>query len=167
MFAAGGRPVAATVTGTDVMNRVVAAAAGAVALAGCAGMSDLVPSMPGGGPVTTPIRIESEPSGADARTSLGQSCRTPCALNITAAGDFTVTYSLAGHLPQTVTVTVARASDLRPDPEVPTASTPLIEPNPVFAQLERAPPPVPAKKQPTKKKASPPPPAAPTAPAQK
>ena len=87
---------------------------------------------------------------------MGQSCRTPCALNVTAASDFTVTYSLAGHLPQTVTVGVARPSSAPANAEaVPTNTAPLIEPNPVFAQLERAPPTSPAKKQPPKKKKSP------------
>ena len=33
-------------------------------------------------PATEALRIESEPPGADARTSHGQSCRTPCELTV-------------------------------------------------------------------------------------
>ena len=48
--------------------------------------------------------ISSEPSGALATTSLGASCRTPCALMINRRDRFAVTISLAGYRPQQVDV---------------------------------------------------------------
>ena len=46
------------------------------------------------------LTIESDPPGADAKTSLGPSCRTPCMIPVPADRSFTVNYSLNGYLPQ-------------------------------------------------------------------
>src|SRR5262249_11480601 len=42
--------------------------------------------------------------GADARTSQGQSCRTPCELTVPSGGEMTVSYALNGYQPQTLQV---------------------------------------------------------------
>ena len=89
------------------------------------------------------IDIELTPPGADALTSLGQGCKTPCSISVPVpTGDFTVSYSLADFLPVTVPVRVSGnpAGFLSP------GST-RIDPNPVVAELQPvAPPPKPARK---------------------
>ena len=62
--------------------------------------------MPGFGkspPAATTMQFESEPAGAEARTSLGQVCRTPCTQAVSAS-EFTVSFALPGYQPQTVPV---------------------------------------------------------------
>jgi hypothetical protein len=97
------------------------------------------------------LTIESDPPGADASTSLGPSCRTPCMIPVPADRSFTVSYSLNGYLPQAIQVGPGTASG--PGYDVAGApsdgySTPIPEltPNPVYAQLQRAPPPAPSRK---------------------
>jgi hypothetical protein len=48
------------------------------------------------GPSTEVLRIESEPPGADARTSQGQTCRTPCELSVPVEGELAVTAGASG-----------------------------------------------------------------------
>jgi len=149
------------------MNRVVGVVACSLGLAACGSIS--VPSMPsfdvfGGGsaPVpasgTTAVRLESEPPGADAPTSGGQSCRTPCSLTVSARGDFTVNFSLNGYQPQSVAAHVAAPDDLRGDSEFSSSSgEPRVVPNPIFAALDPAPPapPAAAKRKPAPRKLPP------------
>lgn len=93
------------------------------------------------------LTIESDPPGAEARTSIGPGCRTPCMIPVSAASDFTVTYSLPGYLPQTVGVRLRERSTFEFGPTE-------VTPNPVIAQLEPAPPPPRVKKRrPGKKRA--------------
>jgi hypothetical protein len=75
--------------------RVVGLVLSALALASCA-------SLPSGG--RNRVSFHSEPPGALATTSLGPSCTTPCALSISRLESFTVTFTLAGHQPETVDV---------------------------------------------------------------
>ena len=80
----------------------VSAIAGVLALAGCSS-SSWAPSfsfLSSGANVS--LTIESDPPGADAKTSLGPSCRTPCMIPVPADRSFTVNYSLNGYLPQVV-----------------------------------------------------------------
>ena len=100
------------------------------------------------------IELESTPPGADARTSMGQSCTTPCAVNVPIPEtDFSVSYTLNDFQPVTVPVRVSgsQAGFLSP-------GTTRIDPNPVVAELQPiAPPPKPARtsmrpKKPTKPK---------------
>lgn len=128
------------------------ALAGALLLSGCGSMApswDWVPSMSlssSAGPAVS-LTIESDPPGADAKTSLGPSCRTPCMVPVSASQPFTVSYALNGYLPQTIEVIPRAPEPTRFDPEVgTTASGPDLSPNPVFAQLELAPPPPVSKK---------------------
>jgi hypothetical protein len=86
-------------------------------------------------PPTEVLRIESEPPGADARTSQGQTCRTPCELTVQGGGELSVTLALAGYQPQTVS--------LRPDQ----ADSVKLAPNPVYVELVAAPPPPTGKKR--------------------
>jgi len=125
-------------------SRRVSIVAGALLLAGCSSWTpswDWVPSMGSfsrGANVS--LTIESDPPGADAKTSLGASCRTPCMIPIAADREFTVTYSLNGFMPQAVTV-VPRAPDMTtPDIGAPPPAAEL-SPNPVYVQLQPAPPP--------------------------
>ena len=97
-----------------------------------------MPSMPGmssGADVS--LTIESDPPGADAKTSIGASCRTPCMVPVAADREFTVSYSLNGYLPQVIAVRRAcrsrSSSRSRPAARCPAAD---LTPNPVFAQLQ-------------------------------
>lgn len=74
------------------------------------------------------LRLESVPSGAEARASFGMSCHTPCILPMGGGGEFTVTFVRHGYLPQTVPVWVGGVL------------IPLtVVPNPVVARLVRDP----------------------------
>jgi hypothetical protein len=96
-------------------------------------------------PAATTMQFESEPAGAEAKTSLGQACRTPCTL-AAPANEFTVSFSLPGYQPQTVPVRVVADGN---DPDAA-----RLVPNPVFVELQPAGPaavvrtPAPAKKKP-------------------
>ncbi len=83
-------------------------------------------------PQAESLAIESEPPGAEAKTSLGQSCRTPCQLSVQPGSEFSVTLALSGYQPQTVSV--------RPEAEGATAA-PRLAPNPVHADLQAVAPP--------------------------
>jgi hypothetical protein len=78
------------------------------------------------------VQLESNPPGADARTSLGPACKTPCSVSIPAPdSNFTVAYSLNNFQPATVQVNVTKnPGDLL------TAGTATIDPNPVVAELQ-------------------------------
>jgi hypothetical protein len=93
-------------------------------------------------PQAETLAIESEPPGAEAKTSLGQSCRTPCQLPIQRGSEFSVTLALSGYQPQTVSV--------RPEAEGASAA-PRLAPNPVHVELQALAPP----KKPVAKKKKP------------
>lgn len=67
---------------------------------------------------------------------MGPSCRTPCSLGVPTNSEFTVTFALDGFAPQTVAVT-PRPPSL--DPREGAAGL-QFDPNPVYAELEPAPP---------------------------
>jgi hypothetical protein len=143
-MAAKGRPIKRITT----MRRVIVTVACGLLLAGCSSMPsmDFLPSLSGGG-ANIPARFESEPQGAEVRTSNGQTCRTPCALALPAA-DFTATFSMAGYQPQTVPVQI-RSPEVRNEAEF--AGSAEFFPNPVVAGLEPAPPPPKRRAAPPKK----------------
>ena len=96
-------------------------------------------------PQTDTVQFESEPPGAEAKTSTGQTCRTPCSLSLNADTPLSVTFTLAGHLPETEQIEViADGGSVR------------LRPNPVMVELSAAPPsakkPAPKKPAPAKKK---------------
>jgi len=132
------------------MSRIrVIAAAWALALAGCSGSSTSMPdwlTIKSPPPVAETLRFESQPPGAEVRTSQGQACRTPCALAVPLQNQ-SVTFSMNGYLPQTIPVQVSRPGE-RSEVTFET-EPPNFAPNPVEAALELAPPqrkPAPAKK---------------------
>ena len=142
----------------------VCAIASALSLAGCAAWTpswDWIPSLSGGANVS--LTIESDPPGADAKTSLGPSCRTPCMIPVPADREFTVNYSLNGYLPQVVPVRPRGGGDPATDVAagapggVGYAAQAELAPNPVYAQLQPAPPPAPVRKGKGRAKQPPPP----------
>ncbi|MBV8826808.1 MAG: hypothetical protein JO220_17605 [Hyphomicrobiales bacterium] len=129
-----------------------------IGLAGC-GMSSWIPSwdlkFPSAPPPASTVQVESEPAGADAKSSTGPSCRTPCSLTVATADPFTVTFTLTGYESQTVPVAPRpRGGDPRDSSEAL-----KFDPDPVYAQLEPTAP-AKGKKRPAAKKTS----AAPAAP---
>jgi hypothetical protein len=94
---------------------------------------------------TEAVRVESQPSGAEAKAASGQSCRTPCELNVAGGGE-TITLALNGYQPQTVSLQPEASGTLASI----TGSTRL-GPNPVQVELQPAPAPS-AKKSAAKKK---------------
>lgn len=104
-------------------------------------------------PATEQLRIESEPPGADARTSQGQNCRTPCELTVASGGELAVTVALNGYQPQTVPVR-AESNDVPRDRNSDVNSNPArLQPNPVYVELQPAAPVRPGnKKAPPKKR---------------
>jgi hypothetical protein len=129
-------------------TRASAAVALGFALAGCS-MASNMPSFNLVAASAEPnLTIDSNPPGAVASLSNGEACRTPCALSAPVTDPLTVTYTLEGYLPQTVAV--------RPVPVPRTAlvdmTPPVLEPNPVRAELQPAPPPPPPPPPPVVKK---------------
>lgn len=116
------------------MSRGIAIAACGVMLAACSSMPSM--DIVGSTPPVTAVQLESEPPGAEAKTSLGPACRTPCAIELPAAGDFSVTFSLAGYKPETVAVRIQPPVD-RVDDEVGGVPIAILDPNPVYAELQR------------------------------
>jgi hypothetical protein len=146
--------------GSVTLTRSAFGLACALALGGCSGWLpswDLGISRGGGG---AELRMESDPPGAEARTSTGQACRTPCAVVVPAASQ-SVTFTLSGFIPQTVPVQVRLPADPRVDPNALGAVE--LNPNPVAVALEQEPPPV-RRRPPPKRRAQRPPPAAPPPP---
>ncbi|MDI1265661.1 MAG: hypothetical protein PS018_20640 [bacterium] len=139
------------------MRRVLAIAVTGLGLAGCSSFSldSFKPTPP-----LVQVQLESTPPGADATTSLGPTCKTPCSLNVPAPdAGFTVTFALPKFIPATVPVQVIRNPGDFTSP-----ATTLIEPNPVFAELKPVAPP-PKVRKPMRPKKKPKPAAAATAPA--
>jgi hypothetical protein len=121
------------------MIRVIAFMACGLMLAAC---SATMPSLDflKSAPQSETLAIESEPAGAEAKTSLGQSCRTPCQLSVQPGSEFSVTLALSGYQSQTVSV--------RPEAD---GATPRLAPNPVRVALQAVKPP----KKPIAKKNTP------------
>src|SRR5262245_53326112 len=84
----------------------VCAVASLLLAAGCSSWTPIWDFLPSGltsGPNVS-LTIESDPPGADARTSLGPTCRTPCMIPVPADRSFSVSYTLNGYVPQTIQV---------------------------------------------------------------
>jgi hypothetical protein len=119
-------------------------------VAGCSSWTpswDMLPSMSSSANVS--LTIESDPPGADARTSTGASCRTPCMIPVPGDREFSVSYSLNGYVPQTIPVRPRGGDNFTPDVaggSAPSGGSVELAPNPVYAQLEPAAPPMPTKK---------------------
>jgi hypothetical protein len=113
--------------GTD-MNRLFAIVASGLVLAGCTSGSgtDWLPKFE---PAPVSIQFQSEPPGAEAKTSTGGSCQTPCAVSVPPDKEFSVTFSLAGYQPQTVAVQLTKPEGIET----------ALQPNPVAVELAAAP----------------------------
>src|ERR1700709_1186279 len=88
------------------MRRVIAIAVTGISLAGCSSFSldSLKPTPP---PVQ--VQLDSGPPAADATTSLGPGCKTPCTVTVPAPdAGFAVTFALPRFQPVTVPVQVIR-----------------------------------------------------------
>jgi hypothetical protein len=133
------------------MRRVIVIAVAGFSLTGCSSFSfDAFKSTP----PTVLVQLDSAPPGADARTSLGPGCKTPCSVTVPAPdnGGFTVSYTLNKFQPATVPVQVIHVPG-----DLTTSATTTFDPNPVVAQLQPAgPPPRPARKMMRPKKPKPP-----------
>ena len=119
------------------MRRVIAIAVAGASLAGCSTSFDYFKSTPP--PIQ--VQLESVPSGADATTSVGPGCKTPCSIAVAAPDNgFTVTFAMPKFQPVTVPVQVLRTPG---DFSTPASTT--IDPNPVVAELKHMGPPPKAK----------------------
>lgn len=118
------------------MIRILSFVACGLALAACSSSGDLMKTAT----PTVPLQFETEPPGAEVKTSGGQTCRTPCALAIPAA-DFQVTFSLNGYATQTVPVKLLPPDDMRGSEEMGlTAAPPRFSPSPVAIEMQKATP---------------------------
>jgi hypothetical protein len=113
-------------------NRALAVVACSLGLASCSSVA--MPSFDVFNPKPTGavLIVESSPSGAEARASLGKTCRTPCSMLIDAADDFTVSFALDGYMPQTLTVHATMSKSVL----MLTVPSPVLEPAYLFAKLE-------------------------------
>ncbi|KJC52489.1 hypothetical protein UB31_10535 [Bradyrhizobium sp. LTSP849] len=121
------------------MRRVIAIALAGASLGGCSSVSwDMFKSAP----PTVQVRLESNPPGADANTSLGPGCKTPCSVSVPAPNaPFTVNYALNKYQPVSVPVNVIKNPG-----DFTTPASVTTDPNPVFAELQAAVPPKPVRK---------------------
>lgn len=115
------------------MRLVIVMALASLALGGCSSLS-LDAFKPA--PVAINLQLDSVPPGADAVTSLGPACKTPCTVAVVPAGEsFGVTFSLNKFQPVTVPIQVTNIpGDFASPP------TTTLDPNPVVAELPPAQP---------------------------
>ena len=118
------------------MRRVIAIALAGASLGGCSS----TPSLSSFGdyfkstPPTIAVQLESQPPGADAKTSLGPGCKTPCSVQVAAPDTgFTVSFALPKFQPATIQVNVVNNPG-----DLSTPASTVTDPNPVFAQLQPA-----------------------------
>src|ERR1700735_5036137 len=141
------------------MRRVIVIAVAGCSLAGCSSLSmDMFKSTP----PTVLVKLESVPPGADARTSIGPGCKTPCSVAVPVPETgFSVTYTLNRFQPATVPVQVIRIPG-----DFATPGSTTVDPNPVVVELQPAgPPPRPVRKPMRPRRPNPPKMAAPPPPA--
>ena len=85
-------------------------------------------------PPTVQVELDSVPPGADAVTSVGPSCKTPCSVAVAAPdAGFSVTYTLNKFQPLTVPVQVVHIAG-----DISTPASTSVDPNPVVAELKPA-----------------------------
>jgi hypothetical protein len=88
-------------------------------------------------PPTVQVELDSIPPGADAVTSVGPGCKTPCSVALAAPdAGFSVTYTLNKFQPATVPVQVVHIPA-----DISTPASTSLDPNPVVAELKPAGPP--------------------------
>jgi len=127
------------------MRRVIAIAVTGMSLAGCSSfsMDSLRPTPP-----AVQVQLESVPSGADAVTSVGPGCKTPCSVSVPSPeAGFSVTFNMPRFQPVTVPVQVIRTPG-----DFTTPGSTTVDPNPVVAELKPAGPPPRAARKPMRPK---------------
>jgi hypothetical protein len=103
-------------------------------------------------PKMVSIQVDSVPQGADATSSLGPTCKTPCTLSVPDnAESFSVAFALPNYQPLTVPVTVTR----RPGESIISQPTTVFDPDPVIGELQAEPPKRPARRHARKRHAAP------------
>src|SRR5262245_7973995 len=109
-----------------MIYRILTVIGGAFALAACSSSSDWA-SMDAfkSGPSLDTVSLESEPPGAEAKASNGQTCRTPCALALPVDAASSITFTLKGYQPETERIEVITS----------TGEPPRLRPNPVVVEL--------------------------------
>lgn len=133
------------------MRRVIVIAAAGLGLAGCSSFSmDAFKSAP----PTIQVQLDSIPPGAEAKTSVGPGCKTPCSVAVPAPDSgFSVTFTLPRFQPVTVPVQVIRVAGDYTQP-----GSVAVDPNPVVAELPPAGPPPKAVRKPPMRPKKPKPP---------
>jgi hypothetical protein len=139
-----GRAASSRSSGTvNMMYRVLAIVGSALALTACSSSPDWMAfSALKSGPVLDTVSFESEPPGAEAKASNGQTCRTPCSLALPVEAPLTVTFTLNGYTPAQEQLDTIRQ----------TGEPPRFGTNPVVVELTPAPPPSRTTKKPPSKK---------------
>src|SRR5215475_1959115 len=134
-----------------MIYRFLAVIGSAAALAACS--SDMAGFK--SGPFLDTVSFESEPPGAEAKASNGQTCRTPCSLALPADASSSITFTLNGYQPETERLEAITS----------VGEPPRLRPNPVVVELTPAAPSAkkPAKPAAKKPAARPKPAAAPAA----
>ena len=127
-----------------MMHRVLAVAGGALALAACSSSPDWMSFGGVKSGMLDTVSFESEPPGAEAKTSNGQTCRTPCSLALPVESPLTVTFTLNGYAPESEKLEMIQA----------TGEPPHFGPNPVVVELSPAAAQPRATKKPAKKPAA-------------
>ncbi|MGL4975148.1 MAG: translation initiation factor 2 [Bosea sp. (in: a-proteobacteria)] len=88
--------------GFQCLTKIAALATSGLILSGCATITR---------GTSVEIKLNSEPPGAEARTSLGHYCAaTPCAFDVSRKAEFVVTFAKPGFEPQQTSVTTRVAS---------------------------------------------------------
>lgn len=119
------------------MRRVIAIAVTGISLAGCSSFSSVSWDSFKPTPPPVQVQLESTPPGADATTSLGPGCKTPCSVSVPAPdAGFAVTFAMPKFQSVTIPVQVIRNPGDFTSP-----ATTTIEPSPVFAELKPLGPP--------------------------
>lgn len=141
-----------------MMRSIIVVAVASFGLAGCSSLSmdALKPA-----PKMISVQVDSVPPGADAASSLGSSCKTPCALSVPDnAESFSVAFALPNYQPLSIPVQVTR----HPGDYFTSQPTTTFDPNPVVGELQAEAPKRPVRRKP-RKRAAPKPAAAAPAPA--
>jgi hypothetical protein len=119
------------------MRRAIVIAWAGASLAGCSSFSSFSLDSLKPAPPTVQVQLESVPSGAEAKTSLGPGCKTPCSVAVPAVdAGFTVIYTMNKFEPATVPVQVINIPG-----DFSTPASTKLDPNPVVAELKHAGPP--------------------------
>lgn len=117
--------------------RVAAVAASALSVAACAGGPGAMSGFQStpAQPQTVAVELLSEPPGAEARAASGESCQTPCTLQLPPT-DATIVFSRPGFEPETMAVKL-----VQPEAQgmFSAAPPPRFEPGSIRAQLRPAP----------------------------